>query len=254
MSENNNNAKKQAKIPRESSLDPRRPGLVQPFKRMVEDGLAKITVEFTQLGFQATGVPEKKMVDLTDSGLEVGKVYPVLQLLKIAEGAGLLERDQKTKKKTGGKAEQPLPSKSLCVRDFEGTTREQLMSRATAVCNNANGGTLTGRARQAGSFNGTVTTTFQDWWAGATARQRATALCQAKDLAQLTDAHVNRLAGPMPCPFRGTASFLVSQENEDGGETAEPIQAQTASATSTRTTPPPVRTSPRGGRTGGVGS
>lgn len=229
-----NTESKIARVPRDSVLDPRKPLLAQPFKRMVEEGMCNISVIFTSLGFQATGEPLGPLLEL-NVGLKANEQYPVVKLLQVAEGAKLLERGAKKKSKTGGGA-QPLPAKSLCKRDFEGTTNEQLLNRASAVATAANGGTLTGRARQSGAFNGTVTTSFQDWWDAATARERASSLCQSKELAKLSDADINRLGGRMPCPFRGTASFLVSQDDDaEQEEQAPPVPEHQVRAP---TTPP----------------
>jgi len=191
---------------------------------MVEEGMVTINVEFTQLGFQVTGKAMDSLRKL-DSSLEENKVYPLMFLHSIAEAKGLLERPSGKKGKKGGKVEQPLPAKSLCKRDFQGTTPQQLANRMSAVANKAGGGTLTGRARQSGSFNGQVTTSFQDWWESATAKERASSLCQSKDLAELNDDDINRLGGSLQCPFRGTAEFLVSQADEESDED-EPHQTQ----------------------------
>jgi len=71
-----------------------------------------------------------------------------------------------------------------------------------------------GRVRSAGRFNGTETQSYQDWWAESDPRQRATSLCQGRHLTTLTVEDMRQL-GTLQCPFRGTAEFTVSTEEED---------------------------------------
>jgi hypothetical protein len=201
--------------PRSSALDPRNATLVQPFKRLVEEGfITSLSVTFTPNGFTASGVPDARVAAVEGSGLTTGTAAALGLILSAADKGNLIPK--KTKGKTSGKAQvQPLPLKTLVSKDFEGTTDEQLLARMRVVASDSNGGTLIGRVRSAGRYVASVTLSYQDWWNRADANDRALSLCQHKELVKLTDAQKQRLRGK-PCPFRGTAEFLVSTESAAG--------------------------------------
>jgi len=205
--------------PRSNALDPRNAMLVQPFKRMVEEGfITELVVRFTPNGFTAEGVPDARVSGVEGSGLTAGVPAALGQILSAADKGNLVPK--KTKGKTSGKAQvQPLPLKTLVSKDFDGTTDEQLMARMRVVASDSNGGTLIGRVRSAGRYLADVTLTYQEWWARANANDRALSLCQHKELVKLTDAQKNRLRN-LPCPFRGTAEFLVSTESAPDAQSA----------------------------------
>jgi len=202
-------------VARNTALDPRNPSLVQPYKRLVDEGfITRLRVEFSPSGFTAEGVPDARMIAVPESNLMVGTAYPLGTLIAIADKGNLVPKKQKNKA-AGGSAEraQPLPKKTLTLRDFDGTTNQQLLARAAVVASADSAGTLVGRVRSANKFTANVTTSFHDWWAAADVDSRATALCQSKELAKLTDVHKARLA-TMPCPFRGNAEFVVADEED----------------------------------------
>jgi hypothetical protein len=182
---------------------------------LVEEGfITSLVVTFTPNGFSAEGVPDARVSGVEGSGLTTGQPSPLGQILSAADKGNLIPK--KTKGKTSGKAQvQPLPLKTLVAKDFEGTTDEQLLARMRVVASDSNGGTLIGRVRSAGRYVASVTLSYQDWWNRANANDRALSLCQHKELVKLTDAQKQRLRGK-PCPFRGTAEFLVSTESAAG--------------------------------------
>jgi hypothetical protein len=201
-------------VPRNNALDPRNATLVQPFKRLVEEGfITELLVKFTPNGYSAEGVPDTRVCGVVDSGLTAGESAPLGKILAAVERGNLAPKKSKDKKSSGNKAQtQPLPLKTLVTKDFEGTTTEQLFARARIVASDSNGGTLIGRVRSAGRYVADVTLSYQEWWGRANVNDRALSLCQHKELVKLTDVHKERLRG-MPCPFRGDAEFLVAQES-----------------------------------------
>jgi len=215
------NSKARAGPPR-SALDPRAPLLVQPFKRLVEEGyISELVVKFTPLGTEVKAKAAKRLVDVEGSGLNETDYFPVSRLSVVADKANLVPAPGKKKKSAGaGGAAQQLPTKSLAKGDFaEGVSAQRLQQRINAVANALGGGPLVGRVRSAGAFAGDETESYQDWWEAASPHDRAISLCQGRHLATLTDAEIGRLGG-LRCPFRGTAEFTVSKEDESEEEEA----------------------------------
>jgi hypothetical protein len=201
-----------------TALDPRNGTLVQPFKRLVEEGfLTELVATFTPSGFTALGVPDTRLAGVEDSGLTAGVAAPLGIISAAADKGNLIPKRGDKKKASGKAAVQPAPLKTLTIKDFEGTTDEQLMARMRIVAAEGNGGTLIGRVRSAGRYLSPVTLSYQEWWERANPSDRALSLCQRKELSKLTDAHKQRLRGA-PCPFRGTAEFHVAQESANGDD------------------------------------
>lgn len=193
-------------------LDPRAPNLAQPFKRLVEEGfVTELTVKFTPTGTTVSGKPDKRLASVPDSGLTAGVDAPVGMMSAAADKGNLIPRGGKTK--TSGKAEQPRPKKSLVKADCELPPAE-LLARARAVADASGGNTLVGRVRSADNFDGKVTTSFQDWWASATHEKRASCLVLGRYRSEMGPECIRKI-GALPCPFRGTATFAVNEEEED---------------------------------------
>jgi hypothetical protein len=201
-----------------AALDPRAPVLVQPFKRLVEEGLiTELSVVFTPMGVTVKGKASKAMCDVEGSGLNQTDFFPVGKLAAVADKGKLAPPPSKKKKGAAAPAEASRPSKSLCKEDFAGNP-QQLQQRANAVAQAAGGSSLVGRVRSAGHFTGTETVSYQTWWETATAEQRAHSLCQGRHLAGLTEEEKAKLTA-LRCPFRGTAEFTVrAQEEEEESE------------------------------------
>lgn len=202
-----------------NALDPRAPLLVQPFKRLIEEGYIKeLTVSFTPLGTEVKGKASKTLVDVEGSGLNEVDYFPVGRLAAVAERGNLAPAPGKKKKNAGAVQAVQLPAKSLCKEDFaEGKSPQHLQQRANAVANAAGGGPLVGRVRSAGRFTATETISYQQWWQTASVADRALSLCQGRHLATLSDAEKGKLGG-LQCPFRGTAEFAVAAEEEEEEE------------------------------------
>jgi hypothetical protein len=212
-----------------AAFDPRQPALVQPYKRLVEEGfITVLTAKFTPEGFTCLAKPDGRLAAVEGANLNVEQEYPVGILSMWADKGNLIPLKGKNKSK-GSKAgpEQPLPAKSLCKKDFEATDAE-LSARAVAVANASGGASLIGRVRSEKAFTLAVTTSFQDWWRLANGEQRASALCTPRYRGELSEADVNKLAN-LQCPFRGTAEFTVQQEenSDDEEEEAEPTPVAT---------------------------
>lgn len=217
---NKTSSKNQA-MPKGNVLDPRTPALAQPFKRLVEEGfITELTVKFTPMGTTVTGRPDSRMVKVVDSGLSLETDFPVGQLASVAEKGNLIPRKGKSPGKKGQSNGQPLPTKSLHKEDFALSPAE-FKARCESVASACSGATLVGRVRSAGNFDGSVTTSFQDWWKSAGIKNRASALIQKKYSSEITQEQLKRLAG-LSCPFRGIAEFTVSQEHDEGEEEEEP--------------------------------
>jgi hypothetical protein len=204
------------------ALDPRTPALVQPFKRLVEEGfLQKLTVEFTPSGYTAMGTPDDRMIAVDKSGLAKGETYPLGRLLAIAEQGNLIPLKGKAKKT--GAATQPVPEKSLVKADFDKTAQE-LFARAQAVAQKCTGTTLVGRVRSEGAFDGAVTISFENWWRTATPAQKAISLMVKKHREGVTADSLAKLRD-MQCPFRGPAEFEVAEEADEEEPQAPPSRA-----------------------------
>jgi hypothetical protein len=206
------------KGPRPNALDPRSPLLVQPFKRLVDEGfIVEINVKFTPTGFTCGGKPDSRMIAVKNSGLVQGTEYPLGQLSAVADQGNLIPL-KKTKAKGGKGQEQPLPKKTLTKKDFE-LSDEEFTARCISVADACGGTTLVGRVRSAQAFEGTITTSFQNWWRAADKNARMIALSQEKQRKDVGEDELKRLEG-LQCPFRGSAEFHVVDEEDD-----EPAQA-----------------------------
>lgn len=223
-----NNAEKKPATPRGvSAFDPRAPALTQPYKRLVEEGfITSLTVIFTPNGVSMTAIPDARLAAVESSGLTADQAAPLGMCLAASDKGNLIpRRDNKSKKTKGGTSKPALPEKSLCKRDFEGTDPE-LYARAQAVCTATGGAPLVGRVRSAGAFDGTVSTSFENWWKGANVEQRLSAVIIPSRAKELTTEEKARL-GNMRCPFRGNAGFVVAEEEE---EEDQPAKARSSSS------------------------
>jgi hypothetical protein len=201
-----------------NAFDPRNPSLVQPFKRLVDEGfISELVAKWTPMGIISYGKAAQKLADVEDSGLNTTDEYPLAILARVAEKGDVIPRPGKAKK-TGGTPQQALPAKSLCKEDLKPEkTAASIQARANAVARASGGAPLVGRVRSKNRFLGHSTTSYQDWWETASADDRALSLCQGKHYASLTDEEKAKLAG-LQCPFRGTLEFTVAEEAEDEEE------------------------------------
>jgi len=203
-----------------SGLDPTTPLLVQPYKRLVNEGfIMELRISFKPTGTVVEACPGEKLVEVVGSGLKSDTYYAVAVLARIAELGNVIPKPGKSGKgKAGGPKTPELPKKSLCIKDFAvGSSPATLQKRANEVAAACGGGPLVGRVRSAGIFKGTESQSYQDWWAGADPKSRAVSLCQGKALSELTDVALARLGG-LQCPFRGTLEFTVAEQDEEEEE------------------------------------
>jgi hypothetical protein len=193
---------------------------------LVEEGfITELTLKFTPMGVTCQGIPDARIAAVEGSGLEKGVAAPLGVILAASDKGNLIPRRETNKKgKTGAKAGQPLPEKSLDPRDFLGSDAE-LLARAKLVAAKIGGAGLVGRVRTTGSFDGTITTSFKSWWDDATAQQRARALIAPSKGTLMSPADIARL-GNLECPFRGIANFVVADAEGANGTSSEPIKAR----------------------------
>jgi len=197
------------------ALDPRVPVLVQPFKGLVESGvIVEISVVFGSMGTEVKGKASKRLADVANSGINTTDYFPVVRLLEVAEMGDSPILVKPTKKRSSGATAGPAkPARSLCKDDFS-LAAPELQRRANEIARACGGGPLTGRVRSAGRFEGTATTSYQDWWNGASVDDRALSLSEGKRLGAFTPEEKALLAG-LQCPFRGTLEFRVSEEADE---------------------------------------
>jgi hypothetical protein len=192
---------------------------------MVEEGyIRSIKVEFTPTGFTSGGVPDERMIALEGSGLESNREYPLGILSALADRHNLIPLKGKAAKSNGQAKAQPLPAKTLTKEDLSKTPQE-FAARARAVADACEGGTLVGRVRTSGAFNGSVTTSFQNWWRDASPRDRMSALVIPSKAREFTDEDVQKFSN-LPCPFRGTAEFRVQEDDDEEEDEDEPEVTQ----------------------------
>jgi len=203
------------------ALDPLAPVLGQPWKRLVEEGfITELVVKFTSSGVNAQGKPDTRVCAVEGSGLVEGQFTPLGLIKAAADKGNLIPRRQNKNGPSGSVSGTPLPAKTLVKSDFGGTDAE-LLGRARKVAQACGGQTLVGRVRSSNAFDGKVTTSFQDWWASASAEKRVKALVQPRHMSELSKDDTNRLA-KMECPFRGTADFAVADEEDEDEEQEAP--------------------------------
>lgn len=211
------------------AFDPAHPALVQPWKRLVEEGfIVKLNVEFTPFGVNLSGQPGPALCALQGGVFASGVDYPLGVLESACAKHGFGARQKTVSRKTVASAGPSvvLPLKSLCKSDFDGKTATQLAVRAAAVAEACGGNTLTGRVRSAGLFSGSETTSFQSWWQTAPVASRLVALTDGHRRKQIEEAGLAVDAvGQIQCPFRGDAVFVVSARAEEAEEGQVPPPA-----------------------------
>jgi len=203
------------------ALDPLAPVLGQPWKRLVEEGfITELVVKFTSSGVQAQGKPDDRVCKVEGTGLKVGEFSPLGMIKAAADKGNLIPRRQTKNGPSGSVPGTPLPAKTLVKSDFGGTDAE-LLGRARKVAQACGGQTLVGRVRSSNAFDGKVTTSFSDWWASASAEKRVKALVQPRHMGELSKEDTVRLAN-LECPFRGTADFVVADDEDEDEEQEAP--------------------------------
>lgn len=215
MTNDSGNGNKNRGVQRAAALDPRAPLLVQPFKRLVEEGfILELKVVWTPTTVTVEGEPDDRLIAVAGSGLQKGQKYAIAKLSSIADDGDLIPTKGK-KSKNDKNPSQPDPKKSLCAKDLD-LDFAGFVARAQAVAKNCSGPTLVGRVRSAELFEGRITTKFSDWWEKAEPGPRCTSLTLEKYRKEMSG-HSNGLKyfADLKCPFRGTAEFVVTEKDQE---------------------------------------
>lgn len=194
--------------PQPAALNIEVPALTQPYKDYVSRGLIEIKVSFGPMG---TNVGITPLGPIREAGESSDTILPYGEARRRIEAKGLaMERKSRGEKKGNGK--QPLPLKSLCEEDFNGSD-QQLIARIKQV------GTALGpdvvRSRiMTLKLNAEGHDDFESWWASADAEHRSRLLMDNKHMKKIGEA-VSKLSQlTYPCPFRGSLSPPQAEKAE----------------------------------------
>jgi hypothetical protein len=197
------------------ALDPERVALVQPYKDFVAkawiiDFSLKITPSTTSM--VVTLSPDIKTdKPVKDIAAGVAK--------QIIIEAGLWTPGQRGVQKSSGNSGEQLPKRSLCKRDFDGTSDNALKARISSVAKEIGDDRARGRI---GSLRLMVegVDKFAAWWKQALPNDKMRLLADKKAIDQLDPQDILRFSRlTEECPFRGTVP-TPSEEEED----QEPIK------------------------------
>jgi len=202
-------------------LNPEQPLLSQPFKGLVDQGLIlKLTVEFDPFGAQVYCTPSEflcsksrnKLVWVPDNMCR----YPAGLVLSVARDAGLTKTSKPSASGNSTKQEaEVLPEKSLCDKDFPGTT-DSLTARLEQIATKCGGNVITGRVRS-GGLKFTRTVSFSDWWNQAPNEDRLLAFSDGPRRKKIGDLDISAIAG-CPSPFRDDVQFVVGEKKQETGD------------------------------------
>jgi len=132
---------------RSNAFDPNRPDIIQPYKALVQSGLFKITIEFTDISISTWAEP-------LPMALAIDKdLAPKMSLALAKEFAEKHSRLQKPKaaKKKSNDSKELLPAKSLDVRDF--SSKDNLQKRINEIFSNMKAGAFITRFFQIKGMN-----------------------------------------------------------------------------------------------------
>jgi hypothetical protein len=219
---NNKSSGNQAKA---SAFDPRAPLLVQPFKRLVEEGfISRMTTVWTPTGVE-TKVQIDERVAAADTTFKVGVDYPAARIARLAEEKDLVPK--KGKKVASQKPVSLLPKKSLCEEDFVGSG-SNLASRAKDVASAIGGPALAGRIMSLKDIRtpeGVLT--FQDWWKLSSPAERYILLTDGVRRAKLDkNSSVLPALAALSCPFLDSLEFGKEKSEEEGAEAGPSTQVE----------------------------
>jgi hypothetical protein len=193
------------------ALDPERLALTQPWRDYLSRGLiSSIKVEFTPTSTSLI-MQVSPAVKLPD-GVDRTCVPAGIAKQSIRDSNLLPMREGKAK---GADKEQPLPSRSLTVRDLEDD--KKLEVRIAAVAKELGSTSVAGRI---GSLQLYIegADTFEGWWALATPLAKMQIFVQKRYQSGFDAKQLAALAAKLPsvCPFRGTVP--TPKEEDDGGD------------------------------------
>jgi hypothetical protein len=222
MSNTNQGLRAAGQTSRTAAVDPRNPLLVQPYKRLVDEGfVTSLTIKFTPMGVSSMCQVDSRVVS-AGSGLALGTDYPVAMIARLADEGNLIPKRGSKRGAKGPKAAQ-LPKKSLCKEDFsDSATLKKRAEEVTAACGS---GGLVGRIGSAGLLP-EKTVLFDQWWAVAAPVDRLV-LLTTKDHREVITKNVGQAkAGPMlralGCPFQDSLEVRVAAATPAKEEAAAP--------------------------------
>jgi hypothetical protein len=216
MSQQSQTNKRESR-PQPPALNIESPALTQPFKEFVSRGLVEVHVLFGPLGTQVRCVPGPQ---IRESGEDESSFLPYGVVRQRIEAKGLAT-PRKGRGQTSGKQNQPLPLKSLCEEDFNGSD-DKLLARIRAVAT-ALGPDVARSRIMTLQLNANGHDDFESWWQEAAASTRARLLVDKKHAAKIGDKMSKLSELSYPCPFRGSLSPPQAEtpETQKGKEKAK---------------------------------
>lgn len=195
------------------ALNPESCAIVQPYKDFLGKGyIRKISVVFDPMGVRVTCCVQDTLLkgqETIDTEIPVGDAKN-----RIIE-KGLWTPRVGNKGSSGAKKEDALPSKTLCIKDFEGKSDEHLASRVSAIAKALGDTTARGRI---GSLKMMIEgiDTFEEWWGAASAAEKTRLLSDKKHHDTFSDANHTAVDRVMTkCPFRGSVPSPSQEEEEE---------------------------------------
>jgi len=193
------------------ALNPEVCAVVQPYKDFLGKGfITKLSVEFSPMGVQVSCSVQNSLLkenETLDSRIAVGDAKNRI----IEKG---LWTPKQGSKGSSTKKEDALPSKTLCKKDFEGTSDTQLKQRVLAVAKALGDTTARGRI---GSLKMMIegVDTFEEWWQDASAAEKTRLLSDKKHHSTFSEADYLRVGSVTNCPFRGSVPTPSQDEEEE---------------------------------------
>jgi len=192
------------------ALDPERMALTQPWRDFVSRGLVtNMTLVFTPGGTSVV-IAVSDAVKLP-KGVDRSSVPPGIAKQAIRD-SGL---GNQAKAKDSKNQEQPLPVRSLSVRDLEPGRQGTISQRIAAVAKAIGPTSAAGRI---GSCQLTLegANNFKKWWTATSLENKVRLLTSDKHFKELSKVQVLDLASHLPdeSPFRGSVPTPKEEESE----------------------------------------
>jgi hypothetical protein len=213
-----------------AALNPELMALVQPWRDFVSQGLiTAINAVFTPGGTNVT-VTVSDSVKLPE-GTVRGPLAPgVAKEAIFRMGLG------KKKNKSTSSNDQPLPIRSLCIKDAEEEDKKKVLSRILDVVKAVGPTVAAGRI---GSLRIYVEgcDTFEKWWKKSDPSMKVRLLSTEKHFKALSEEHISRIGEVLPekSPFLGSVP-TPQEEEQKSSETKESSKdvAKTSSSSKSR--------------------
>jgi hypothetical protein len=195
------------------ALNPESCAIVQPYKDFLGKGyIRKISVVFDPMGVRVTCLVQDQLLkegETKDTEIAVGDAKN-----RIIE-KGLWTPKQGNKVSSAKQAGDSLPLKTLCKKDFEGKSEDQLKQRVLAVAKALGDTTARGRI---GSLKMMIegVDDFDKWWNEASASEKTRLLSDKKHHDTFSDDdHLTVARIIVKCPFRGSVPTPSEEEEEE---------------------------------------